>query len=243
MAPSQPAPPPPPPSFQPPVPAPQQYRAPPAPAPMSFPPVTHNAPPPPPPAVAPPAAAPSLLPGLSEASKLQGLFSALIKAGVVSDSKNGTPTGAGFSSQMDIVAAPASDVAQARDASRAYRQAVLSHKVKLTSADIMRYAYQPPGDMNFRLTILRQRPVMTKLLHDRLPAQCKQCGLRFPDGEAGKKEMYEHLDMHFRQNSKASQNAGRGHSRSWFISIEVSTNTYFYLRSTDPLPLAVGLAS
>lgn len=33
--------------------------------------------------------------------------------------------------------------------------------------------------------------------------------------------MEEHLDMHFRQNRKASQGVGRGHSRSWFIGIEV----------------------
>jgi hypothetical protein len=35
--------------------------------------------------------------------------------------------------------------------------------------------------------------------------------------------MEEHLDMHFRQNRKATQNVGRGHSRSWFISVEVSS--------------------
>ena len=34
--------------------------------------------------------------------------------------------------------------------------------------------------------------------------------------------MDDHLDMHFRQNRKANQNIGRGHSRSWFIGIEVS---------------------
>ena len=34
--------------------------------------------------------------------------------------------------------------------------------------------------------------------------------------------MQEHLDMHFRQNRKASQNVGRGHSRSWFLGTEVS---------------------
>lgn len=33
--------------------------------------------------------------------------------------------------------------------------------------------------------------------------------------------MEDHLDMHFRQNRKANQNIGRGHSRSWFIGVEV----------------------
>jgi pre-mRNA cleavage complex 2 protein Pcf11 len=32
--------------------------------------------------------------------------------------------------------------------------------------------------------------------------------------------MDDHLDMHFRQNRKANQNIGRGHSRSWFIGLE-----------------------
>jgi pre-mRNA cleavage complex 2 protein Pcf11 len=33
--------------------------------------------------------------------------------------------------------------------------------------------------------------------------------------------MQDHLDMHFRQNRKARQNTGRGHSRSWFIGVDV----------------------
>jgi pre-mRNA cleavage complex 2 protein Pcf11 len=32
--------------------------------------------------------------------------------------------------------------------------------------------------------------------------------------------MEGHLDMHFRQNRKANQNIGRGHSRSWFTGVE-----------------------
>ena len=33
--------------------------------------------------------------------------------------------------------------------------------------------------------------------------------------------MDDHLDMLFRQDRKANQNIGLGHSRSWFIGIEV----------------------
>ena len=55
-----------------------------------------------------------------------------------------------------------------------------------------------------------------------MPIQCKQCGLRFSDTAQGKKTMQEHLDTHFRQNRKASQSVGRGHSRSWFLGTEVS---------------------
>lgn len=40
--------------------------------------------------------------------------------------------------------------------------------------------------------------------------------------------MQEHLDMHFRQNRKASQSAGRGHSRSWFLGAEVSSAIVLY---------------
>ncbi|KAI5994059.1 hypothetical protein EDC04DRAFT_2872625 [Pisolithus marmoratus] len=53
--------------------------------------------------------------------------------------------------------------------------------------------------------------------------QCKQCGLRFSDDPHGKKQMDDHLDimMHLRQNSGVGQNVGCGHSRCWFISLEV----------------------
>lgn len=33
--------------------------------------------------------------------------------------------------------------------------------------------------------------------------------------------MEDHLDMHFRQNRKANQSLGRGHSRSWFVDLDV----------------------
>jgi len=57
-------------------------------------------------------------------------------------------------------------------------------------------------------------------LYEQQPIQCKQCAVRFPGSPTGKKEYEEHLDMHFRQNRRASQNVGRGHSRSWFVGIE-----------------------
>jgi pre-mRNA cleavage complex 2 protein Pcf11 len=33
--------------------------------------------------------------------------------------------------------------------------------------------------------------------------------------------MHQHLDDHFAQNRKANQETGRGHSRAWFVSVEV----------------------
>jgi pre-mRNA cleavage complex 2 protein Pcf11 len=69
--------------------------------------------------------------------------------------------------------------------------------------------------------IFRKRPSVISFLYERLPAQCKQCAVRFGDDASGKKAMDDHLDMHFRQNRKVNQNLGRGHSRSWFVSLEV----------------------
>jgi hypothetical protein len=75
---------------------------------------------------------------------------------------------------------------------------------------------------------IRRTPRIIEFLYDRLSSQCKQCGIRFPDTNEGKKTMDDHLDMHFRQNRKANQNIGRGHSRSWFIGIEVSIKLCYY---------------
>ena len=41
-----------------------------------------------------------------------------------------------------------------------------------------------------------------------------------------KKDTQNHLDMHFRRNRKANQNIGRGHSRSWFVGVEVHERSY-----------------
>jgi hypothetical protein len=51
--------------------------------------------------------------------------------------------------------------------------------------------------------------------------------------------MQEHLDVHFRQNRKASQSVGRGHSRSWFLGAEVSNTTALY--GLELTVLCVGL--
>ncbi|KZT20412.1 hypothetical protein NEOLEDRAFT_1245287 [Neolentinus lepideus HHB14362 ss-1] len=133
-------------------------------------------------------------------NNIENLFSALVKAGVVS-SNNGTPVGAGATAKVEDV--KPGEVDPARQTSQEYRRAVLSQKIKLTNADIT-----------------KQRPQVVPFLYDRLSSQCKQCGLRFAGNSIGKKKLEEHLDMHFRQNRKAGQNVGRGHSRSWFIGVE-----------------------
>ncbi|KAK1233313.1 mRNA 3' end processing factor [Marasmius sp. AFHP31] len=122
------------------------------------------------------------------------LLSSLLKSGVVS--ANGTPLGAGSTQAEEAVD-------YERETSRSYRTNILDHSVQLSTVGLT-----------------RSKPPMQSLLYDRLSLQCKQCGIRFLDTTSGKKELEDHLDMHFRQNLKANQNIGRGHSRSWFIGVE-----------------------
>jgi pre-mRNA cleavage complex 2 protein Pcf11 len=138
--------------------------------------------------------------GPSSVGDIASLFSALVKAGVVSSNSN-TPIGAGATSKEEEN--KPLDINLERESMRAYRKMILSQDVKLTSGDIT-----------------KRRPSVLNLLYDGLPMQCKQCGIRFADTSIGKKKMEDHLDMHFRQNRKANQNIGRGHSRSWFIGAE-----------------------
>ncbi|KAH0587693.1 hypothetical protein J132_00504 [Termitomyces sp. J132] len=132
--------------------------------------------------------------------EIASLLSTLLKAGVVS--ANGTPQGAGATAHEEAANIQLDENLE-REASRAYREAILSQPIILASTEIT-----------------KRRPAIVKFLYDQLTAQCKQCGVRFADSVIGKKRMEDHLDMHFRQNRKASQNVGRGHSRSWFIGVE-----------------------
>jgi pre-mRNA cleavage complex 2 protein Pcf11 len=152
---------------------------------------------------------------------LTNLLSTLLKAGVVS--ATGTPVGAGSTAKEEASKQQVESVNLEREASRAYRQVILSQPVKLSSSDITRHVDYRTISCGSPLwsNQSRTRPQIVELLYDRLSAQCKQCGIRFADTIVGKKNMEDHLDMHFRQNRKASQNVGRGHSRSWFIGVEV----------------------
>ena len=167
-----------------------------------------------------PATLPPSVPALQEINKLLSL----VKAGVVSSSStpnNSTPRGAGASHEKRSPTPETIDLS--REAKRQYRTAILSQKVKLTSSDILRSVNNESSRLPCMLTLgLRTRPQIVDFLYHRLSSQCKQCGVRFSGTPAGKKEMNDHLDMHFRQNRKADQNIGRGHSRSWFTGIEVS---------------------
>jgi pre-mRNA cleavage complex 2 protein Pcf11 len=162
---------------------------------------------------------------------ITGLFEALVKAGVVSATS--TPTGAGATAHVqDDIQSQATDVPGPSESkvedTRAYKKAILAEDVKFSSADISRYSTHTVCECPWAHFCGRHRPNIVYFLYDRMPVQCKQCGLRFSDAAQAKRAMQEHLDMHFRQNRKASQSVGRGHSRSWFLCAEVSNPTVFY---------------
>jgi pre-mRNA cleavage complex 2 protein Pcf11 len=75
-------------------------------------------------------------PDMSSAAmgNITNLFNALVKAGVVSASA--TPTGAGATAKDDDSKPVVIDLEKQK--SRSYRKLILSQKVKLTSADIMK---------------------------------------------------------------------------------------------------------
>ncbi|KZT41186.1 hypothetical protein SISSUDRAFT_1043265 [Sistotremastrum suecicum HHB10207 ss-3] len=132
------------------------------------------------------------------------LLSSLVKAGVVQAPdrpRSGTPLGAGRAATSTPEKVRTED--QQRIAMLEYMARVRGIRLKLTNAEIS-----------------RQRPQILPFLYDRQPAQCKQCAIRFPESLIGKKQMDNHLDMHFRQNRRVNQNVGRGHSRSWFIGVD-----------------------
>jgi len=131
-------------------------------------------------------------------ANIADLFNSLLKAGIVSTT--GTPLGAGSSTAPSSMEdANCTDLGH--EATREYERNIMSMSITLTTSDLTKY--RSGGIVPF--------------LYERMPIQCRQCAIRYPEGQVGKKQMEDHLDMHFRQNQKASQNVGRGHSRSWFV--------------------------
>lgn len=165
----------------------------------SFPPNAYVAPPPPVLPPAPPAPNPALDP-----ARLSNLINTLVNAGVVPPANPSTPPLV----QVAPVVPDSTNVvmsdAPAEDASwREYRNAILSQPSKLSSTEI-----------------LRTKPDVKTFLYDRLPGQCKQCGLRFSGSPSARQQLQEHLDLHFKQNRQASKSAGRGNSRNCFLVAE-----------------------
>lgn len=77
---------------------------------------------------------PSTAPAIPSSS-ITNLYNALLKAGVVS--ADCTPVGAGPSNDEERTPPPSNSLS--RDNTRAYRKAILSEKIKLTTTDIVKY--------------------------------------------------------------------------------------------------------
>lgn len=171
----------------------------------------------------PPTSAP--IPSIAGPSSMgiSDILSTLMKAGIA-PSKSGTPVGTGPTAKEEDVKPGSPDLTM--ETTRAYRQSILSNKIRLTLSDITKYGSHVSDEyLIFTNIFSRKQPPIVDFLYNKLAAQCKQCGIRFVDSVVGKKAMEEHLDMHFRQNRKANQNIGRGHSRSWFVGLEVCDRT------------------
>lgn len=156
------------------------------------------------------AAAPASSSGVPD---LSHLYDSLLKAGVLGQTSK-TPEGT-----------PPPQIDPAVEAEKQYEDVVMSMDVANSSSNISRLV-QSCTDILSAQCVCSTRPAIVSLLYKRLPAQCKQCALRYADDEAGKKALQDHLDVHFRQNLRASQNTGRGHNRSWFVGLEVSIDGY-----------------
>ncbi|KAI0310564.1 hypothetical protein OF83DRAFT_1070320 [Amylostereum chailletii] len=149
------------------------------------------------------------------------LFQSLVKSGLLSSH----PTAATSSTKVEK-SEPPKLVDHVKEEARSYCEAVMSEPVKFTSADITRRFFFP--------SVHRSNIVF--LMYDRLPSQCGQCGIRLSETDLGKQKMQDLLDTHFRQNRKAKQSVGHGHSRSWFILV----HDWIYNAST--ISKAEGLA-
>ncbi|KOS15855.1 hypothetical protein Malapachy_3664 [Malassezia pachydermatis] len=65
------------------------------------------------------------------------------------------------------------------------------------------------------LNLAQPAPELELLLQEHLPLPCRQCANRYPEGEAGKHALDDHLDWHFTQNRRARASVARGQSRAW----------------------------
>ncbi|CAG8570880.1 4391_t:CDS:2 [Acaulospora colombiana] len=99
------------------------------------------------------------------------------------------PTSIVPSPAKQSVSAPVAIEISATTSLEDYEKAILRCKLKITSNDIAR---TPPQVLPF--------------LYIKNSPQCNECGMRFPAGEDGKVKLRDHLDQHFRQNTRATEN-------------------------------------
>ncbi|TID20163.1 mRNA cleavage factor complex component Pcf11 [Venturia nashicola] len=62
-----------------------------------------------------------------------------------------------------------------------------------------------------------RRPYLIQKWFEDKSDQCRQCGMRFPATEAGKKAKSVHLDWHFKVNSRVTDSVKSAVNRSWYI--------------------------
>lgn len=176
----------------------------------------------PPLAPAPAATAPSVggidlnllaqLQGMGDFSHLLAMAGPAVKAEAVK--REPTP-------QQDFKAfVPAADTL-----TKEYEDAIVDFNVLLTNADILRYdlvcSLALFSQFGSRIGRYRPRPEGSSFLYGRFGLQCKQCGLRFFDSRAGKKQMDAHLDWHFTHKRRIREGAARAQGRSWLSLEEV----------------------
>lgn len=80
---------------------------------------------------------------------LAGLYSALLKAGIVPATGTPAVVGAVVTSEDTVAASSTSSENLSRDAARAYRKSILSQNVKLTNVDITRYVRYTPSPIDY----------------------------------------------------------------------------------------------
>lgn len=66
--------------------------------------------------------------------------------------------------------------------------------------------------------VLTKRQQDIAQLYEKLPVQCKQCGLRWAEFPSGSKDLSLHLDSHFRV-AKRKREMGRCESRGWYLPV------------------------
>ncbi len=92
-----------------------------------------------------------------------------------------------------------------------YENMILSLDLKLESLDLNQYVKLERTATDDRIHTLPT---------SHMPQRCKQCGIRFPEGDA---KMQAHMDWHFRRNRKERESEGRGAHRRWLLRAEVNS--------------------
>ncbi|WFD25661.1 hypothetical protein MNAN1_000625 [Malassezia nana] len=135
------------------------------------------------------ASAPAPAPSAAPSSASE-LIANLMKAGLLPAAAPQTP----------LAGAPAlAPAPKAASQDQLYTDFIMSLEIRMTTLDLSRTSAE-----------------LELLIRDHLPLPCRQCANRYPDGEAGKHGLDDHLDWHFTQNRRARASIARGQSRAWF---------------------------